>query len=294
MERASRSRAWLVAFATSACAMAGATAACSWLTATDGLIGAPADGGPDDARREGEAEGGVDVDALPAADAGTDARWCSRPEQADATFCADFDDHEGVTMKALFPDSLVSTDGGAFDFDTEASTSPPRSALGRIVDGGACTYGAVRRVFSGSYRSMHIEFSMRTGNAAGTGDFPGGYVAAFFHQGPTGTDRCLHILANGPSSAGVTLQYPSSTGVVSTGYDVTRYAVLGKWTRFAIDVDGTGATPTVRYRVDGEEASAIEPLPNCAMGGDVGLVLGVFCETGTREVRFDDVRVDLK
>jgi hypothetical protein len=258
-------------------------AACSLTTSFDGLSTTPPpDGAVDGSVRPntdgaaGRAEGG----ALPG-----DGRWCTTVP--DASFCEDFDDPSATDPGAHFSGPHL-VPAGSIGFDTAVAESAPRSAVMRLTSATGCGYANLEKEIVGTFHELHVAFSARIGDAAGTGAIPDGYFAGFYYNKDAQADfYCAHHIR---ASRDYNVQSPLPNGdFKNESYTISRSVPAGQWLHYAIDVVASGTGSKITIRIDGELVLQDLQRDGCPMGGNVGLFLGHHCTDGTVEARFDNV-----
>jgi hypothetical protein len=187
----------------------------------------------------------------------------------------------------------------AIQEETHTYVSSPRSLLTTAgLDAGL--YAMVQRYFAGTLHEAHFEVAIRTGNLdAGSpwGSAPMGLVSwttdTSEDAGPPLPIQCSYVLEVTTGSAQLNVQSSSSTG--ANAYPLLRYPIVGQWGRWNIDLtsDSNGIV-TVTMQLDGAKALGATQIPTCQMGGPVTFLPGLFDYPPLAEVRFDNVRVDVK
>jgi hypothetical protein len=236
-------------------------------------------------------DGGVASDAHPGGDGGvpSDAGrspFCASQSPA-STFCVDFDEHPvEFDWTNVFK-------GGVLALDDAFAVSEPNCARVALPDAGNCLTVGFERSFPNTPKGLHLEFSIRTGNAMPDAGSLAAYVGFVDHKNADGGDGCKELFHVGTTSMGVETQYAGSNGVVNDPHPFSRYALPGVWTRVEFDMIAQAGVPEISVKLDGVSVLDPTPIPQCGLGGSSELYLGLYCSYGPGEVRYDNIRVDV-
>lgn len=248
-------------------------AACSLIYASD----------LDDARRgastpSGDAavEGGG-TGVAPGPDAGCGA-------YPDAGFCDDFDTTANVAERW---DALVSDDATHAGYDSLAY-SGARSFLASERDAPDCSYARLEKRWRGiGTTRVTVSARVRPSEA-----WKGSHPLLTLVYG--GCAALLYLSDDAPSySSGVNAQH--GTPLENDYRDVDGFPAPGEWTDVTVDaasVPGGGVRVEVVFvHPSGKTDRKAQTFAQCSLAGELSLGLGLHCASGSRDVRYDDVRV---
>ena len=67
---------------------------------------------------------------------------------------------------------------------------------------------------------------------------------------------------------------------------------VDQWTELTLSLREAGTSAALSATIGGREAVSATTLTQCALGGTIGIYMGFHCDTGTAELREDDIVVD--
>lgn len=203
-------------------------------------------------------------------------------------FCEDFEDGE-LAPTWDFNKSSAST----IDYDSLAFGGG-RAAKMAMTGAPSCSFARLDKNWEDTKATTRVEthFKVRPSSTATSAN---GEVnlAAFQIDELGGSKTCTAIVSVSPAEVAVAIQTPPT-------YQDERHVVGGtlpfdKWTEVGLEF--ASGSPTSMVVTVQTEGGAIDetsfPAPQCPpLGGAVRLGVGLHCETGTAEARYDDVWLD--
>ena len=255
-------------------------AGCSLLVDTDGLAGDPSAADGATAADVGATGADAARDGSGSTDAPLAGTYCAA-QSPRHQFCADFDENPiGFGWSTVSSDPAISLDADP------AASSPPTAVRSRVLVNSVCTFAMLSKFFVDPYSEAHFAFDLRM--EADALASPNGMYVASLEVG-----KCNHLLQIDKSMFAVYTQIPPIDQPGGEDRQYTKVAVKpGEWMRLALDVDRR--TGSIAFSVDGKPAFANVVLPKCTASAEVKMRVGLFCQSGPAEIRFDNVTFDGK
>lgn len=201
-------------------------------------------------------------------------------------FCEDFE--SGSNLAASWD---LQNSGSTVDYDPLAFAGT-RGARAAMTNAPSCSFARMDKNWENTQAKSVVEthFKVRPSSAAKSAD---GEVAvvAFQLDKPASSDRCAAILLVAPNEMTVVLQ---NTGASDVRRTIGGTIPFDAWSEIGMKyVAGSSTSLVVTHQIEGGpivETTLATPCP--VLGGAVRLGLGLHCETGTAEARYDDVWLD--
>lgn len=239
-------------------------------------------------------EGGADPvsDAADAGDGAGAARGCAAMKPA-PRYCRDFDD--GAPLDADGWETHIDPAGKQLlETDTTSAYSPPGSLHVGLRGAPDCSYARIVRAFPGV--SDRVDMRVRVRPAAPWSDSDGIMIT---HFDDDSSQRCAAILYAVDENGDGRMDR-AQVNVQTTGDNDVRnlqgVAQVDEWTEVglvATPAAGGGVSMVFSFRAeDGSYAETTHVFQQCTLAGTMRAKIGFHCESGTADVRYDDLRVD--
>lgn len=237
--------------------------------------------GIDDPAPIGISDGGTDANP----DANPALPFCAR--HADAAVCSDFE-VEGTVASGW------TQQRGNVTRTTDLVGAGDASALSSLaaVKGG-CNYADLRKQVDGNYSAAHFEMLLRPGFADAA---PASGV--LFSLGGGVEPKSCSFLAFFDGAPVLKVQNNGNTTTLGT-FDFSPKGGAGAYAHVAIDLFLKSGATAVTLTIDGTRVLDLSKdntsvLAGCALGGSIGASVGIYCNGGVDEARFDDVALEVR